>query len=129
MKGYRCLTNNPLLLERGMEQVEFHPVTVPELFALVQAELRQGYRLLSHPLTGSIRPNITPYKSVLLSARPGSADREGQEILARAIRYTDTLFQMDAQPPSAGWDSKSREDFQYVDLSLIQTALERAALL
>ena len=127
MTHYRCLTNNPLLLlERGVDRVEFHPVSVPELFALTQAEVKQGYKLLSHPLTGSIRPDITPYKSILLSDRPSGPDPEGEEVLARAIRYTDALFQMSEQPPSARWDSKTREDFQYVDRSLIQTALERA---
>lgn len=127
MKRCRCLTNNPLLrLDCGVERVEFHPVSIPELFALVQAELEQGYRLLSHPLTGSIRPDITPYKSILLSHRPLGPDPEGKEVLMRAIRYTDALFQMNRLPPSAGWDAKTREDFQYVDRSLIQTALERA---
>ena len=127
MTHYRCLTNNPmLLLERGVDRVEFHPVSVPELFALVQMELKQGYRLLSHPLTGSIRPDITPYKSILISDRPTGPDPEGEKVLAQAIRYTEDLFGMSEKPPSARWDSQTREDFQYVDRSLIRTALERA---
>ena len=126
MTHYRCLTNNPLLqLSRGMDRVEFHPVSIPELFAIVQTELDQGYALLTHPLTGSIRPDITPYKSILISDRPGQPDAEGQTVLEKAIRYTDMLFQMSKQPACAGWDRKAREDFQYVDRSLIQTALER----
>lgn len=126
MGSYRCLTNNPLLLQQEIGGVEFHPVSIPQLFSLVDAELSRGYHLLSHPLTGSIRPDITPYKSILLSASPGGPDPEGREILRRAMRYTDALFQMRDRPLSASWDETARRDFGYVDCSLIQVALERA---
>lgn len=126
MGRYRCLTNNPLLAERGVDGVEFYPVSIPELFALTERELERGYHLESHPLTGSIRPDITPYKSILLSGAPGAPDREGWAVLRQAIRYTQQLFRMSERPPSAGWDAATREDFQYVDCSLIETALERA---
>lgn len=126
MSRYRCLTNNPMLLERDVDGVEFYPVSIPQLFTLVQEELERGYRLISHPLTGSIRPDITPYKSVLLSGAPGREDAEGKALMRQAVRYTDSLFQMHPTPPSARWDEQTREDFQYVDCSLIQTALERA---
>lgn len=41
------------------------------------------------------------------------------------ICYTDALFHMREQPLSALWDAEAREDFGYVDCSLIRVALER----
>lgn len=125
MNPYRCLTNNPWMLQESISGVEFHPVSIPQLFSLADAELARGYRLLSHPLTGSIRPDITPYKSILLSGVPDGPDQEGREILRHAICYTDALFHMREQPLSALWDAEAREDFGYVDCSLIRVALER----
>ena len=31
-----------------------------------------GHKLLSHPLSGSVKPNETPYKSILISKRPAT---------------------------------------------------------
>jgi hypothetical protein len=41
--------------------------SVVELFRAVRKEIMGGYRLITHPLTGSMGPDRNPYKSIMLA--------------------------------------------------------------
>ncbi|HWQ79892.1 MAG TPA: GrdX family protein [Anaerovoracaceae bacterium] len=89
-----------------------------------------GARLLSDPMAGNLRPNQTPYKSVLL---------EGMLDSGRIPEFTDTaldrdslrqiecsigmakLFQDISKTPD--WPLTVKEDFMTVDLSLLGSAI------
>ena len=128
MSAFRCITNNPLLLDKGFTALEFHNTDVLGLFRIIIPEVAVGYRLLSHPLTGSIRPDITPYKTVLLSASPGAVDPVSLQLIDRATGYAERLYRLRETPLYTQWDARTREDFQLVDLSIVEQALEVAQL-
>lgn len=128
MSAFRCITNNPLLLDKGFTALEFHNTDVLGLFRIIIPEVAAGYRLLSHPLTGSIRPDITPYKTVLLSASPGAVDPVSLQLIDRATGYAERLYRLRETPLYTQWDARTREDFQLVDLSIVEQALEVAQL-
>ena len=128
MSPVRCITNNPLLLDRGFSALEFHETDVLSLFHIVLKEVTNGYRLLSHPLTGSIRPDITPYKTILLSDRPAETDFTSVQLIDKAIHYAENLYQLRDVPIYQLWSAKEQKDFQLVDLSIIEQALEVAQL-
>lgn len=128
MSAFRCITNNPLLLDKGFTALEFHDTDVLGLFRMIIPEVAAGYRLLSHPLTGSIRPDITPYKTVLLSASPGAVDPVSLQLIDRATGYAERLYRLRETPLYTRWDARTREDFQLVDLSIVEQALEVAQL-
>ena len=113
-----------MILNSGIPQVEFHETDVLSLFRLIQPEIDKGYALLSHPLTGSIRPDITPYKTVLLSAQKAKADQQSLQLIDRAIRYAEDLYSLREKPLYLMWDDQAKKDFQYVDLSIIRQAME-----
>ena len=121
---FRCITNNPMILNSGIPQVEYHETDVLSLFRLIRPEIDKGYALLSHPLTGSIRPDITPYKTVLLSAQKAKADQQSLQLIDRAIRYAEGLYSLREKPLYLMWDDQAKKDFQYVDLSIIRQAME-----
>ena len=98
MSAFRCITNNPLLLDKGFTALEFHNTDVLGLFRIIIPEVAAGYRLLSHPLTGSIRPDITPYKTVLLSASPGAVDPVSLQLIDRAAGYAERLYRLRETP-------------------------------
>ena len=52
---FRCITNNPMLIDRGFTDLEYYETDVLELFRVVFQKVNCGYRLLTHPLTGSGR--------------------------------------------------------------------------
>lgn len=128
-KFFRCVTNNPLLKERGFTKLEYYDTDVLGLFRLVKGEVEAGYRLLTHPLSGSIRPDITPYKTILLSAcAEAKKDGESQGIIENAIRYAGDLYGLREVPVYKKWNDTAKKDFQLVDLSIIERALEVAQM-
>ena len=121
---FRCITNNPMLIDRGFTDLEHYETDVLELFRVVFQKVNCGYRLLTHPLTGSIRPDITPYKTVLLSGTAGTIDMESVTLIGKAIRYAEDLYRLRDIPVYKKWGKAAREDFQLIDLSIIERALE-----
>lgn len=121
---FRCITNNPMLIDRGFTDLEYYETDVLELFNVVYQKVTRGYRLLTHPLTGSIRPDITPYKTVLLSGTAGAVDMESVTLIGKAIRYAEDLYRLRDVPIYKKWGESALEDFQLIDLSIIERALE-----
>lgn len=79
--------------------------------------------MLTHPLSGSIKPNETYYKSiVLMEQRNPSTDLESLEYIEHAID-THNKFEQIARRPQ--WNDRILEDFAVIDYDLIQSALEQ----
>ena len=112
--------------EKNYAENEYYDVDVLKLFQMVAGETAKGYRLLSHPLTSSVRPDITPYKTVFLSKSRGSVDAESQILIEQAIAYAEKLYEIREIPIYQRWDDKAKNDFQLIDLSITERALEIA---
>jgi len=114
------ITNNPLAEAkyRDKYQVEFLDVSLAGTLIRVRDLVHKGHRLLTHPLSGSVKPNETPYKTVLLSGKPGPADAQSvymiEECLAAVRKFASKPIPERYLP-----------DLQTVDLSLIDGALNR----
>ncbi|WP_227761985.1 GrdX family protein [Zhaonella formicivorans] len=113
----RCITNNPMVIAMNLPFIEPFTGNNLELFEAVRIEVLKGYKLLTHPLTGSIGPDINPYKSVILSSKRQTTDKESLEIIEKTIIYTADLM---SNHPKPQWDDKSLEDFQLIDLDFIK---------
>jgi len=116
----RCVTNNPLVKERYPAS-EFQGVGIGELFLIVRGLMAAGHALLTHPLYGNIRPDVGPYKSVLLEQAVMPVDHSGLQQIAAAISYTQQLLKLHAPPR---WDAAALRDFQEVDCSILGRVLE-----
>lgn len=128
MSTIRCITNNPMLVGRGFSALEYYDTDVLGLFNLILPEVAAGFRLLSHPLSGSIRPDITPYKTVLLSGTPGQVDEFSMQLINKAVRYAESLYQLRETPLFKLCTEQMRKDFQLIDMCLIERALEVSQL-
>ena len=117
---YSIITNNPLVLaELGAdESVEYYEVTYAELLCLVRDRVHAGARLLSHPLSGSVKPGETPYKSIMLLDRKGVVDEQSLALIENAIETCSKFTQRT-------WHLRPKidQDFQLIDLTLVQSAL------
>ncbi|MEI7885416.1 MAG: GrdX family protein [Clostridia bacterium] len=118
--GMRCLTNNPSIIEKHLPMVEVLNGSTLELFLRVRSEMLLGYQLITHPLTGSIGPDKSPYKSVILSIEKGVLDPESYSIIEKAIEYTKTLTAN--QQPFLG-DTASLEDYAMIDYEFVKAFL------
>jgi len=118
---YRCLTNNPMVYSKNLSNIEFIEGTPLDLFIAVKKEVLKGYRLVTHPLTSSLPPNINPYKTVFLSMEAyEEIDIDSLNIIENAIEYTESLMK---NKPLPDWDERTLEDFQFVDKDLINNLL------
>lgn len=93
-RDYLILTNNPLVpacMEgKGLYTIDFRPeLSYREILTLVRDKVYLGHTLYTHPLAGSVKPNETPYKSVIVSMVPHQFDSQQAEIIANAIAVFD----------------------------------------
>lgn len=79
--------------------------------------------LLSHPLSGSIKPNETFYKSIFLHNQKSEyVDLYSLELIESA-QATYNKFVEDRPTPK--WTEEILEDFQLVDYHLVEATLTR----
>lgn len=112
------ITNNPLVrnkLEKSFN-LEYCQVSYLELLKLVRDRIHLGYRLLTHPLSGSVKPSETPYKTVIIS-KCDSFHIDSLMIIENSISTARKLLKGGDIP---NWNEKILEDFQVIDLSLIE---------
>jgi hypothetical protein len=84
--------------------------------------VHQGHQLLTHPLSGSIKPNETPYKSVILSSKKGELDSSGLSIVEDSIIAARKFI---TNRPTPDWPDHVLEDFRVIDLSLMENVIEK----
>ena len=124
---YRIVTNNRRCLEKDQELI---PVDFLEgkgymdVLLAVRDYIQKGWRLETHPMTGSLKPNQTPYKSIMVSDLP----REQEEFYSQEMTIENSIlscrkFLEIKQTPN--WTEEIRKDFMIVDLSLIEGAIQK----
>lgn len=124
---YRIITNNSLCRDKYQELL---PVEYLEgkgymdVLLTVRDYIQKGWRLETHPMTGSLKPNQTPYKSIMVSDLP--LDQEefySQEMTIENSILSCQKFLEIKQTPD--WSEEIRKDFMIVDLSLIEGAIQK----
>ena len=90
-----------------------------EVLYTVRDRVQLNYHLLTHPLSGSIKPNETPYKSIAVK-KEKDLDLLSLELISNAIEVYNKL-QKDLKTPL--WTKSILEDFMVIDLDLIKNAL------
>ena len=117
------ITNNPLVKEElgGLYNVEYFEISYEDILKTVRDRIYKGHELLTHPLSGSVKPNETPYKSIMISEDVRGLDVSQMRIIESAIQSCKKFqFKSDKYAPEV------YEDFQVVDLTLISSALPSA---
>ena len=122
-RDYLILTNNPMVKEhlegRGRFTIRFEPErSFREILVEARDLVYAGHILYTHPLAGSVKPNETPYKSLIVSVEPHGFDADHAELMANAIAVFDKFRPI-------GWELEERilRDFQLIDYSLLCGAL------
>ncbi len=116
---YIIITNNPLVKEKYVDkEVEFSDVSYQEVLQIVKNKIALGHKILTHPLSGSVKPKETPYKSIMISKDKSSVDLESIDIIENAIITTEKFVERRDK-----WTEKVLKDFQLVDFTLIDSAM------
>lgn len=123
MSKYMVITNNPLVRSRldDTHEVIYLELSYEEFLKVVRDRIYEGHRLLTHPLSGSVKPKETPYKSVLISERKEKVDGESVRLIENAILVCQKF-----QDKSKYYKEEVYKDFQLVDWTLLESGLASA---
>lgn len=118
------ITNNPMsksVFENKYVVEYIENGTQIDILKKARDYVHLGYRLLTHPLMGSVKPNETPYRTICISKKKEAmVDFSSIEIIEGAIATTEKFIR-DFNTPD--WSEKILLDFQVIDLDLIAHAI------
>ena len=117
MAEYTIITNNP---DVKAANLDYRDCSVMGIFEAVRDAVHMGARLISYPLSGSVKPNDTPYKSVVLTSKRGSLDFKSLQIIEDAISVLIKL-----KEKNRAYDESILADFRILDLDYVNSALTK----
>ncbi|MDR1017241.1 MAG: GrdX family protein [Lachnospiraceae bacterium] len=123
---YFILTNNPMVLEKyGDEKdVRFFDLDFKGIIEKGSEMISENYKLLTHPLSGSIKPMATRYKSMLFQKKPlDKPDTWSVKLISSALQSLDKF-----EDQSYKHTKQNLEDFSLVDYTLIASAISSAEM-
>ena len=83
-------------------------------------KIHEGYELLTHPLSSSVKPNETPYKSIIISDVKGNLNYDSLVLIENSIITFDKFKKLNFK-----LSDKVIEDFKLVDLTVLESALNK----
>lgn len=119
------ITNNLYVYEKYKEDKEMiykEDFSYLEILDFVRDKIHDGHELLTHPLSGSIKPNETPYKTIMISKEKGELDQDGLRILEESVLIVKKFI---SDKPTPNWVERVLDDFRVIDLSLIENVIDR----
>ncbi|HHV41761.1 MAG TPA: GrdX protein [Clostridiaceae bacterium] len=122
------ITNNALVYEKYHNKYEvifLENAQLLEVLYEARDKIHQGFVLLTHPMSGSIKPNQTPFKSIIITPGEERTDYESLTLIENSIAVTLKLLNYKKTP---NWNEKALDDFRTIDLSLIENVIETSML-
>lgn len=118
------ITNNSKVYEKYKEKYEIvflEDRSYIDVLEKTRDYLHLGYKLLTHPMAGSLKPNQTPYKTVVTEKKFGKADYESITLIENSLLAAEKFLRFKQTPK---WNDKILNDFKTVDLSFIENVVK-----
>ena len=121
------LTNNEKFkqieneLNSNKLNLEYQDITYIKILEKARDLIHKGYKLLTHPLYGSVKPNETLYRSVVLEEAE-EFDIQSLLLIEEAI-VTAEKFKKNKMTPN--WTESVKGDFRVIDFDLIKKTIDR----
>lgn len=119
---YQIITNNPLVarcLGAYYDVALYGQDGYRDILVRVRDLVYAGHKLYTHPISGSVKPNETPYRSVVVSKATYPADMTQLEMISNSLITYDKFT-----PRRRVITDQMREDFQLIDYTLLCGALD-----
>lgn len=116
------ITNNPMIQENVTDK-EVIMLDTDYIGTLKECRdlVHKGYELLSHPLYGSVKPNETPYRTVIIK-KGKSLNTNSLNLIEEAIE-TAEKFKNNKLTPM--WTEKVLDDFRVIDFDIMRNTIQR----
>ena len=116
--NFHIITNNPLVSGKYPALALLLDCGVEGIFLAARDEIHLGGVAINHPLSGSVKPNESPYKSLVLSLRRGPLDEYSLTVIESAL---EVLRKMPVR--GIKFHPRVLEDFMVIDLDLLDSAI------
>lgn len=118
------VTNNDRVYEKYKDSLAVELVdTYEEVLIKVRDMVYDRHVLLTHPQASSLKPNQTPYRSVVVYPK-GKDDNTEDMLLIEKCLETYRQWQEIAPTPK-NYQDRVAEDFKTIDLSVIDNIIPR----
>lgn len=121
VNGYTIITNNPLVNEKYGNKLMVLMIEggCGQVLIKVRDLVHSGWKILTHPMAGSLKPNETPYRSIVAAAGD-SLDCRSLELIENSIHAYEGFIR---DNPTPAWNEWILTDFRFLDLSILESAL------
>lgn len=111
------ISNNPLVWHKYPKTLKILG-SFRDVLISARDDIHKGSSLITHSLAGSVKPNETPYKSLIILQKQGKLDFKSLASIEKGIETYDKF-------PSLGrdWSNQVLKDFQVIDGDLLESAL------
>ena len=118
--NFCILTNNPLAAEKYPGTAVFmESASVEGIFISARDKIHIGAKIINHPLAGSVKPNESPFKSLVLSLDLGPADMDSLALIEGALAVLKKLPQKNRR-----YGQRVLDDFMTIDMDLLDSAIK-----
>jgi len=114
------VTNNPKVYEKYNDKlnVDYKQQTYKQVLIRTRDMIHSGHKLLTHPLSGSVKPNETVFKTIIVSEQQNTLDLDSLRIIEQSLE-TAKKFGVNQHLMT----EDLLNDFGLVDLSLIESVI------
>ena len=119
----KLITNNPKFIEENLKdiEIEYLDVSYIDILRKVRDYVHENWEIVTHPLYGSVKPNETIYRTIVLKEN-NSLDITSVNLISEAI-LTFKKFRNNREVPQ--WTDRVKDDFSVIDHDLILNAIKR----
>ncbi|PID27956.1 MAG: GrdX protein [Candidatus Cloacimonadota bacterium] len=118
------ITNNSDIIKLNSEKIKvifYEDLSGLDVLKKARDFIHKGHILLTHPLHSSLKPNETPYRTVMIgSEKKSSVDIDSLLLIEKALESYQKFMKNGNVPEMS---SKMKKDFRLIDFDLIKHAV------
>lgn len=121
----KCIivTNNDRVAEKYKDIMKIELLdSYEEVLIKARDLVYDRHRLLTHPQAGSLKPNQTPYRSIIVYPSGNSSNMDDVMMIEKAIETFNKFREIKETPK---YEEKIANDYKTIDLSMIDNVIPR----
>ena len=130
-RTYKIVTNNPTVAARWPHEAEVVTGGPENVYRAATRSDPLRHMLLTHPLAGSVKPNESPYRSVIVTRDPRpTVDLDSLRLIEAALSALDKLVASSGLRYGRGAAATVQlppeldADYRMIDSSLMESAVQ-----
>lgn len=117
------VTNNDRVADKYKDMMKVEMVdSYEEVLIKARDMIYDRHRLLTHPQAGSLKPNQTPYRSIIVYPSDNSSNMDDVMMIEKAIETFNKFREIKETPK---YEEKIANDYKTIDLSMIDNVMPR----